>query len=68
MMSVLSGIFVVFKYIFGLGALLGLVGVGAMLLWFVLHLMVRFGLRHQPADRCLWLRQLFLETPYQAFS
>jgi hypothetical protein len=68
MMSVLYGLFAVFKYIFGLGALLGLLGIGAMLLWFVLHLMVRFGLRNQPADRCLWLRQLFLETPYRALS
>lgn len=68
MMSVLYGIFVVFKYIFGLGALLGLLGIGAMLLWFILHLIVRFSLRHQPADRCLWLRQLFLETPPRAPS
>ncbi len=60
-MSVLHGIFVVFKYIFGLGALLALLGIGAMLLWFALHLVVRFSLRHQPAGRCLRLRQLFLE-------
>ncbi len=68
MMSVLYGLFVVFKYIFGLGALLGLVGIGAMLLWFALHVIVRFGLRNQPADRCLWLRQLFLETAQRASS
>ncbi|PON16214.1 hypothetical protein C2W62_19655 [Candidatus Entotheonella serta] len=65
MMSVLYGIFVVFKYIFGLGALLGLLGIGAMLLWFILHLIVRLSLRHQPADRYLGLRQLFLETHYR---
>ncbi|ETX05391.1 hypothetical protein [Candidatus Entotheonella palauensis] len=68
MMSVWYGIFVVFKYIFGLGALLALLGIGAMLLWFALHLIVRFSLRNQPADCCLWLRQLFLETPYRAPS
>ena len=61
-MAVLHGIFVVFKFIFGLGALLALLGIGAMLLWFALHLIVRASLRHQPADRCVWLRQLFLET------
>jgi len=64
MMSVLHGIFGVFKFIFGLGALLALVGIGVMLLWFILHLIVRFSLRHQPHDRCLWRRQLFLETTH----
>ena len=63
-MSVWYGIFVVFKFIFGLGALLALVGIGVMLLWFVLHLIVRFSLRHQPHDRYLWLRQRFLVTTY----
>ena len=63
MMSVLHGLFDVLKYIFGLGALLTLLGIGTLLLWFALHLIVRLSLRHQPADRGLWLRQLFLETP-----
>lgn len=62
MMSVLYGIFVVFKFIFGLGALLALLGIGAGLAWFALHFIVRFALRHQPADRCRGLRQLFLES------
>ena len=61
-MAVLHGIFVVFKFIFGLGALLGLVGIGVMLLWFALHLIARFSLRHQPADQCVRLRRLFLEA------
>lgn len=68
MTSTLYGLFVVFKYIFGLGALLALLGIGALLAWFVLHLIVRFSLRNQPADRCLWLRQLFLESPHRAPS
>lgn len=68
MMSVLYGIFVVFKYIFGLGALLALLGIGAMLVWFALHLIVRFSLRNQLAECCLWLRQLFLETTHRAPS
>ncbi len=63
MMSVLYGTFVVFKYIFGLGALFALLGISAMLVWFALHLIVRVALRHQPADCCQWLRQLFLELP-----
>lgn len=50
-----------FKFIFGLGALLALLGIGAMLVWFILHLVVRFALRNQPADHGRWLRQLFLE-------
>lgn len=65
-MSALHGIFVFFKFIFGLGALLALIGIGVMLLWFALHLIVRFSLRHQPADRYPLLRQLFLETPTRA--
>jgi hypothetical protein len=68
MMSVLHGIFGVFKFIFGLGALLALVGIGLMLLWFALHLIVRFSLRNQPVDRCVWLRQLFLEPPHRTPS
>jgi hypothetical protein len=67
-MSVLHGIFVAFKFIFGLGALLALMGIGVMLLWFALHLIVRFSLRNQPVDRGLWLRQLFLETTHRAPS
>ncbi len=62
MLSVLHSVLVVFKFIFGLGALLTLLGSGALLTWFALHLIVRFALRHQPADHSRWLRQLFLES------
>jgi hypothetical protein len=52
----------VFKFIAGLGALATLLGIGLGLLWFVLHVLVRLGLRHQPPDRYPLLRQLFLES------
>ncbi len=58
----LHTIFVVFKFFFGLGALATLLGVGAGLVWFSLHFLVRVGLRHQPSDRFPLLRQLFLES------
>jgi hypothetical protein len=61
-LEVLHVIFVVFKFIFGLGALAALLGIGVGLLWFVLHLLARLGLRHQPPDRYPLLRQLFLES------
>ena len=56
-------IFVIFKFIFGLGALATLIGIGLGLVWFGLHLLVRFALRGKPADRFPLLRQLFLESP-----
>ena len=61
-MDVLHVIFVVFKFIAGLGALATLLGIGVGLLWFVLHFLVRLGLRHQPSERFPRLRQLFLES------
>jgi len=61
-LEVLHVIFVVFKFIFGLGALAALLGIGLGLLWFVLHVLARLGLRHQPPDRYPLLRQLFLES------
>jgi hypothetical protein len=61
-LEVLHVIFGVFKFIMGLGALATLLGIGVGLLWFVLHVLVRLGLRHQPAERFPRLRQLFLES------
>jgi hypothetical protein len=55
--------FVVVKFFFGLGAMLTLLGIGIVLLWFVLHHIVRLGLRNQPSNRHQTLRQIFLETP-----
>ena len=61
-MDVLHVIFGVFKFIFGLGALATLLGIGVGLLWFVLHILARLGLRNQPSERFPRLRQLFLES------
>lgn len=59
-MGFLHGIVVVFKFIFGLGALGGLVVIGLALLWYVLHIMVRLALEGQPAEQGSMLRKLFL--------
>ena len=60
-MGFLHDVFTIIKFIFGLGAFFALVGIGFMLLWFLMHLIVRSILHGQPADRCSGLRKLFLE-------
>jgi hypothetical protein len=57
----LADIFRIMKFLFGLGALFGLIGIGLVLLWFALRALVGYALRAQPADRCLALRKLFLD-------
>ena len=57
----LSDIFRLMKFLFGLGALFGLLGIGLVLLWFALRALVGYALRTQPADRYLALRKLFLD-------
>lgn len=61
-MALLHTIFVILKFVFGLGALVALVGIGVGLMWFTGHIVLRYALRHQPASCCPRLRQLFLET------
>jgi len=61
-MDVLHAIFGIFKFIFGLGALFGLLGVGLVLLWFIGHITLRLALRNQPSACCAGLRKLFLES------
>jgi hypothetical protein len=60
-MAFLHGVFTVFKFLFGLGALAGLIAIGLMLLWFVGHAIARSILAGQPSDRLPGVRQLFLE-------
>ncbi len=60
-MDFLHDVFTIIKFLFGLGAFFALVGIGFMLLWFLMHLIVRSILYGQPADRCSGLRKLFLE-------
>jgi hypothetical protein len=57
----LSGVFKVIKFFFGLGALVGLIGIGLVLLWLALRVVVRYALRRQPVDRSVPLRKLFLD-------
>jgi hypothetical protein len=57
----LSAVFKVIKFFFGLGALAGLMGIGLVLLWFALRVVVRYALRGQPVDRYIPLRKLFLD-------
>lgn len=61
-MEFLHGVFTVCKFLFGLGAFFGLIGIGLMLLWFSLHVIVRRVLHRQPVERCQGLRKLFLES------
>ena len=57
----LYDVFRLMKFLFGLGALLGLIGIGLVLLWFALRALVGYAFRTQPADRYLVLRKLFLD-------
>ena len=61
-MDILHGIFEICKFFFGLGALVGLLGIGGALLWFLGHVVVRLALRNQPSESCSGLRKLFLES------
>ena len=54
-------VFMVFKLLFGLGALCTLIGIGLIFCWFFLRLIVKRVLIRQPADCCPRLRKLFLE-------
>jgi len=60
-LEALHDAFVVLKWLFGLGALMTLLGIGLVLLWFIARAVVVRALRHQAADRFSVLRKLFLE-------
>ena len=66
MLAFLSDVFTVIKFFFGLGALFTLIGMGLVLLWFFLRAIVGYALRHQPRDRYVPLRKLFLDAAYHA--
>ena len=53
--------FVVLKVLFGLGALLTLVAIALVLLWFVARAIAVRSLRGRPADLHPVLRKLFLD-------
>ena len=60
-LTALHDVFVVLKWLFGFGALMALLGIGLVLLWFIARAVVVRGLRSQSADRFPVLRKLFLE-------
>jgi hypothetical protein len=57
----LYDVFQVIKFFFGLGALVGLIGIGLLFLWFFLRAVVVHALWRQPADQYIPLRKLFLD-------
>ena len=57
----LYDVFVVLKVLFGLGALLTLLAIGLVLLWFGGRAITVRTLRNRPADRYRVLRKLFME-------
>ena len=57
----LYDVFTVIKFFFGLGALVGLLGIGLVFLWFAVRAVVRYALREQPVERYVPLRKLFLD-------
>jgi hypothetical protein len=60
-MEVLHSLFAVLKFFFGLGALVTLLGMGLLLLWFCLRFLVQRKLARQPRERGPALRKFFLE-------
>jgi hypothetical protein len=60
-LEALHNVFTIVKFLFGLGALAGLLGIGLVLLWFLGRAVVRWVLRGQSAERYVAARKLFLE-------
>jgi hypothetical protein len=55
-------VFTVCKFMFGLGALCTLLGLGLVLGWFFIHFLVKRALIGQPVNHHPRLRKLFLES------
>ena len=60
-LEALHDAFVILKWLFGFGALMTLLGIGLVLLWFAARAVVVRALRNQSGDRFPFLRKLFLE-------
>lgn len=54
-------VFVVVKFLFGLGALFGLLGIGAVCVWYIVRVCLGCLLQYAPPQRCRPLRKLFLD-------
>ena len=60
-LEALHDVFVVLKWLFGFGALMTLLGIALVLLWFAARAVVLRALRNRSAARFTVLRKLFLE-------
>ena len=67
-LTALHDVFVVLKWLFGFGALMALLGIGLVLLWFAARAVVARALRNQSAERFSVLRKLFLEMIVSYFD
>jgi hypothetical protein len=61
-MGFFHGVFTVFKFLMGLGALATLLVMGLLFLWYIGHALVRSISSGQPSERPSSLRKLFLES------
>jgi len=60
-MGLIHAVFTGLKFLFGLGALLTLIGIGLLLVWFCLRFVAQRLLAGQPPERHALARKLFLE-------
>jgi hypothetical protein len=58
----LHDVFAIVKFLFGLGALFGLIGIVGLFVWFLGRIIVRRLLRRYPHQQYLPLRKFFLEV------
>ncbi len=61
-LTALHDAFLIVKFLFGLGALGGLLGVGAIFFWFFLRSIAVYLVQHDAENRYAFLRKLFLEV------
>ncbi len=61
-MELLHGIFTVVKFVFGLGALVALLGIGCALLWYLVRAILKLSMPDLSARRDSLLSRLFLES------
>ena len=59
--TLLHDVFHIIKFLFGLGALFGLLGITVLCLWFLGRFLMRHLLRGHVAQSAIALRKIFLE-------
>lgn len=67
-LAALHNVFVVLKWLFGFGALLALLGIALVLMWFAARAVVVRALRNRSANRFPRLRKLFLDLIVSYFG